>query len=49
MGFSFRFLMKIRILSWNVRVVNNREKQKVIKSVIRMQKVDLACLQETRV
>ena len=41
MGFGFRFLMKIRILFNNVRGVNDKEKQKVIKSVIRMQEVDL--------
>ena len=41
--------MNLRILSWNVRGVNDRPKRKIIKSVIRSQKVDLFCLQETKV
>ncbi|RVX23130.1 Transposon TX1 uncharacterized 149 kDa protein [Vitis vinifera] len=41
--------MNLRILSWNVRGVNDRLKRKIIKSVIRSQKVDLFCLQETKV
>ena len=41
--------MKIKILSWNVRGVNNLEKRKVIKQFIRDQRVDLVCLQETKV
>ena len=40
--------MNVRILSWNVRGVNDRSKRKVIKSVIRNQKVDLFCIQETK-
>ena len=41
--------MKIRLLSWNVRGVNDSSKRKVIKAVIRNQKVDLFCLQETKI
>ena len=41
--------MKIKILSWNVRGVNNPEKKKVIKQFTRDQQVDLVCLQETKV
>ena len=41
--------MKIKILSWNVRGANNPEKRKVIKQFIRDQRVDLVCLQETKV
>ena len=41
--------MKIKILLWNVRRVNNLEKRKVIKQFIRDQRVDLVCLQETKV
>ena len=40
--------MNLRILSWNVRRVNDRSKRKVIKSVVRKQKVDLFCIQETK-
>ena len=41
--------MKLRILSWNVRVANDREKRKLIKEVIKSQKVDLVRLQETKI
>ena len=40
--------MKIKILSWNVRGVNDRYKRKLIKALFRSQKVDLVCLQETK-
>ena len=40
--------MKIKILYWNVREVNDRNKRKLIKALIRSQKVDLVCLQETK-
>ena len=40
--------MKIKILSWNVRGVNDRNKRSLIKALIRSQKVDLVCLQETK-
>ena len=40
--------MNLKILSWNVRGVNDGSKRKVIKSVIRKQKVDLFCIQETK-
>ena len=40
-GESFaKVRMKIKILSWNVRGVNNPEKRKVIKQFIRDQRVD---------
>ena len=41
--------MKVKILSWNVRGVNDPDKRKVIKNFIRTQRVDLVCLQETKV
>ena len=37
-------LMKIRLLSWNVRRANDSSKRKLIKALIRNQKVDLFCL-----
>ena len=40
--------MRIRILSWNVRGVNDKDKRKLIKNVIKTQKADLMCLQETK-
>ena len=41
--------MKIKILSRNVRGANNRDKRKVIKALIRLQRADLVCLQETKI
>ena len=40
--------MKIRILSWNVRGANHSSKRKVIKAYLKSQKVDMVCLQETK-
>ena len=42
-------LMNLKLLSWNVRGENESTKRKVIKSVIRKQKVDLFCIQETKI
>ena len=41
--------MKLRLLTWNVRGANNCEKRKVIKALIKKNKVDLVCLQETKI
>ena len=41
--------MNLKLLSWNVRGANDSFKRKVIKSVIRKQKVDLLCIQETKI
>ena len=41
--------MKIKILSWNVRGANNSDKRKVIKSIIKSNKMDVVCLQETKI
>ena len=41
--------MKLKIMSWNVRGVNNRDKRKVLKAFIRSKKVDIVCLQETKI
>ena len=41
--------MKVKILSWNVRGVNDLEKWKVIRNFIRTQRVDLVCLLETKI
>ena len=35
--------MKIHLLSWNVRGANNSDKSKVIKALIKKNKVDLVC------
>ena len=41
--------MKIKMLSWNVRDVNDPDKRKVIKNFLRTHRVDLVCLQEAKV
>ena len=41
--------MRIKILCWNVRGLNDIEKRKLIKGVVRNQKSDLVCLMETQV
>ena len=41
--------MKVKIISWNVRGVNGSEKRKVIKNFLRSYRVDIVCLQETKV
>ncbi|RVW16563.1 hypothetical protein CK203_069336 [Vitis vinifera] len=41
--------MKIRLLSWNVRGANDSSKRNLIKALIRNQRVDLFCLQETKI
>ena len=40
--------MKLIILFWNVRGVNDESKRKVIKAYLKTQKVDVVCLQETK-
>ena len=40
--------MKIRIVSWNVRGLNEKNKRMIIRAFIRAQKVDLVCFQETK-
>ena len=41
--------MNLKILIWNVRGANNRNKRKIIESLIKDDKVDLVCLQETKI
>ena len=49
MGIDPCGLMKIKILSWNVRGLNDREKRRMINLVVRAQKADLVCFLETKV
>lgn len=35
--------MKLKLFSWKVREANDNNKRKVIKSLIRAQRVDLVC------
>ena len=41
--------MKLKLFSWNVRGANNPNKRNVIRNFIRSQRVDLVCLQETKI
>ena len=41
--------MKVKLFSWNVRGANNPNKRNVIRNFIRSQRVDLVCLQETKI
>ena len=41
--------MKIKFLSWNVRGANDKNKRKIIKALIKSQRVDLVCLPETKI
>ena len=41
--------MKLKLVSWNVRGANDSSKRKVIKAMIRSQRADLVCIQETKI
>ena len=41
--------MNLKLLSWNVRGANDINKRRIIKSVVRKQKVDLLCSRETKI
>ncbi|RVW74597.1 hypothetical protein CK203_050926 [Vitis vinifera] len=41
--------MKLKLLSWNVGGANDSSKRKLRKAFIRNQKVDLLCIQETKI
>ena len=45
----FQFENKIRILSWNGQGANDKEKGKVIRALLKLQKVDLVCLREKKI
>lgn len=41
--------MKVKIISWNVREVNEAAKQSSVKSLMGKWKADIICLQETKI
>ena len=47
-GVTIHLLIKITILSWNVRGANDVVKRKVVKAFLKSQKVDMVCIQETK-
>ena len=42
-------LMKIKMISWNVRGLNDSRKRLVVKNLLREWKCDVVCLQETKI
>ncbi len=44
----FLFFMKLRILSWNVRGINNPQKRDRVKFWLRQWQCNIVCLQETK-
>jgi exonuclease III len=40
--------MKLRLISWNVRGLNNPQKREVVKHLLREWQCDIVCLQETK-
>ena len=47
--FSSETQMKLKILSWNVRGVNDRDKRLVRMAFFKSQRAELVCLQETKI
>jgi hypothetical protein len=45
---SYVFFMKLKLLTWNVRGLNDPKKRVVLKNWLRTWKVDVVCLQETK-
>uniref|UniRef100_A0A0V0GZQ7 Putative ovule protein n=1 Tax=Solanum chacoense TaxID=4108 RepID=A0A0V0GZQ7_SOLCH len=41
-------MMQFKLVSWNVRGLNNRDKRRVIKNIVGDWKADIICLQETK-
>lgn len=41
--------MKLKLISWNLRGVNDKDKKVTVSALIRSHRVDLVCLQETNV
>ncbi|KAG5591548.1 hypothetical protein H5410_042062 [Solanum commersonii] len=41
--------MKFKLISWNVRGLNDREKIKVVHSLLSEWRADIVCLQETKI
>ena len=41
--------MKLKIVSWNVRGANDRDKRKIIKAFLNSHRAELVCLQETKI
>ena len=46
---DFLVLMKIKMISWNVRGLNDPRKRLVVKNLLREWKCDVVYLQETKI
>ena len=46
-SWGFHVLMNLKILSWNVRGLNDCQKRLIVKNLLREWKCDVICLQET--
>ena len=42
-------VMKIKLISWNVRGLNDHRKRLVVKNLLREWKCDVVCFQETKI
>ena len=40
--------MNLKLVSWNVHKANDSSKRKIVKALLRSQRLDLFCLQETK-
>jgi hypothetical protein len=40
--------MKLKIITWNVRVLNDKEKRLRVRNLIKLWGTDVICLQETK-
>ena len=41
--------MKLKMISWNVRCLNDPHKRLVVRNLLREWKCDVVCLQETKI
>ena len=48
MGWRRGWVREMRVLSWNVRGLNNPQKQEVCKNLLKKWKCDIVCFQETK-
>ena len=47
-SWGFHVFMNLKILSWNVRGLNDCRKHSIVKNLLREWKCDVICLQETK-
>ena len=47
-SWGFHVFMNLKILSWNVKGLNDCRKRSIVKNLLREWKCDVICLQETK-